>query len=158
MPDLRRDADTPQVLVFPPLLLGGAMVLGVVLDWLHPTRMLPPLLARILGVSLVALGAALAHSAQTALHRAGTNVSPSRPTLVLVTDGPYRVIRNPLYVAGLAVCLGVACLVNGLAPFLLLAPLIALLHWGVVRREERYLAAKFGEAYRAYQKQVRRWL
>ncbi len=158
MPDLVRDADRPDILVFPPILLGGTMLLGFVLDSLHPVPLLPPVAAPILGVTLFVLSGALAYSAQRVLRRAGTNVSPNQPTLALVTDGPYRRTRNPLYLAGLGVCLGVACLVNGMAPFLLLGPLAALLDWGIVRREERYLSAKFGETYRTYQKQVRRWL
>lgn len=150
--------DRPDVLIFPPILLGGAMLLGFVLDWLHPIPLFPPVAARILGVTLFVLSGALAYWAQTVLRRAGTNISPNQPTLALVTRGPYRRTRNPLYLAGLGVFLGVACFVNGLAPFLLFAPLVALLHWGVVRREERYLSVKFDEAYRAYQSEVRRWL
>jgi protein-S-isoprenylcysteine O-methyltransferase Ste14 len=153
-----RDADTPDILVFPPLLLGGAMLLGLLLDRLHPIPLLPPTPARILGVALFALSGSLAYSAQRALRRAGTNISPHQPTLALVTDGPYRRTRNPLYLAGLGVYLGVAFFVDGLAPLLLLAPLVALLHWGIVLREERYLMTKFGEDYRAYQARVRRWL
>ena len=152
------DADRPDILVFPPVLLGGTMLLGALLDWLYPIPLLPPVTARIVGVAFFLFSGALAWFAQAAFRRAGTNVSPSQPTLALATDGPYRWTRNPLYLAGLGVFLGVACLVNGVAPFLLFVPLVALLHWGIVRREERYLLAKFGEAYRAYQKQVRRWL
>jgi len=158
MRNLVHNADRPDILVFPPILLGGSMLLGFVLDWLHPVPLLPTVAARILGVTLFVVSGALAWSAQAVLRRAGTNINPNEPTLALVTDGPYRRTRNPLYLAGLGVCLGVACLVNGIAPFLLFVPLLALLHCGIVRREERYLGAKFGEAYRAYQNQVRRWL
>lgn len=153
-----REVDVPGVLVFPPVLLGGAMVLGFALDWLRPTPLLPAATARTLGVALFALSAALGGYALRTLVRAGTNVSPEEPTLALVTDGPYRWTRNPIYVAGLGVCLATAFLVNGVAPLLLLVPAAALLHWGVVLREERYLAAKFGEAYRAYRSRVRRWI
>ena len=153
-----RDADTPNVIVFPPVLLGGTMVLGALLDWLHPIPPLPPILARILGVTLFALGGLLGYSALSALRRAGTNIRPDQPTLALATDGPYRWTRNPIYLAGLLVYLGVGFFVNGLAPFLLLPPLIALLLWGIVLREERYLAAKFGETYRNYSSRVSRWL
>jgi protein-S-isoprenylcysteine O-methyltransferase Ste14 len=76
----------------------------------------------------------------------------------LVTAGPYRWTRNPIYIAGLTVYLGVACVINGPAPFLLLLPLGALLRSGIVLREERYLTAKFGEPYRLYKARVRRWL
>lgn len=134
------------------------MLLGLLLDWLHPIPLFPTVAARLLGASLFVLSGVLAHSAQTALRRAGTNISPTQPALALATDGPYRRTRNPLYLAGLGVYLGVSFFVNGLAPFLLLAPLVAFLQWGIVQREERYLDAKFGETYRAYQAKVRRWL
>ena len=153
-----RDRDVPDILVFPPILLGGAMLLGALLDWLLPIPLLSPVAARVLGVTLFVLSAAVGYSAQRALRRAGTNISPAEPTLALVIDGPYRRTRNPLYLAGLGVYLGVALFINGLAPFLLLVPLAVLLHWGIVLREERYLATKFGETYRTYQTQVRRWL
>jgi len=155
---LMRDPDTPDILVFPPILLGGTMLLGALLDWLHPIPLLPPAPARVLGAILFVLSGALGYSAQRALRRAGTNIRPDQPTLALVTGGPYRRTRNPLYLAGLGVYLGVALFINGLAPFLLLVPLAVLLHWGIVLREERYLTTKFGETYRAYQTQVRRWL
>jgi protein-S-isoprenylcysteine O-methyltransferase Ste14 len=158
MSDLKRDPDVPDILVFPPILLGGAMLLGALLDWLLPIPLLSPVAARVLGAALFVFSAALGFSAQRALRRAGTNISPNEPTLALVTDGPYRRTRNPLYLAGLGVYLGVALFINGLAPFLLLVPLAVLLHWGIVLREERYLTTKFGETYRVYQTQVRRWL
>jgi len=158
IPSLRRDPDTPDLLVFPPILLGGAMLLGALLDWLHPVPLLPPVPAWVSGAALFVLSATLGVTAQKALNRAGTNIRPDQPTIALVTDGPYRRTRNPLYLAGLGVYLGVGCFINGLAPFLLFVPLVALLHRGIVLREERYLAAKFGEPYRAYLTQVRRWL
>ena len=50
-----------------------------------------------------------------------------------------------------------ALLFNTLWPLLLLIPMLAVLDWGVIRREERYLEAKFGDSYRGYRKRVRRW-
>lgn len=153
-----RNADAPAVVIFPPLLLGGSMLLGAFLDWLYPLPVLPTMPARIAGVTLIVLSAALGFRAHAAFDRVGTNISPHQPTLAIATDGPYRRTRNPLYVAGLGVYLGVACLVNGLAPLLLFVPVAGVLHWGVVLREERYLTAKFGEPYRQYLARVRRWL
>ena len=155
---LARAPDTPDILVFPPILLGGAMLLGALLDWLRPVPLIPPVPARIIGAALFTLSATLGFAAHKALRRAGTNIRPDQPTLAVVTDGPYRWTRNPLYLAGLGVYLGVGFFINGLAPFVLLAPLAATLHWGIVLREERYLARKFGETYRSYQTRVRRWL
>jgi protein-S-isoprenylcysteine O-methyltransferase Ste14 len=92
------------------------------------------------------------------MKRVGTHVLPTRPTLALATDGPYRFSRNPLYVAAIGVYLGATLWVNGLAPLLLMFPMTWLLHRGIVLREERYLEAKFGNTYQSYQTAVRRWL
>lgn len=79
------------------------------------------------------------------MRRAGTNIRPDQPTLALVLDGPFRFTRNPLYIAAIGLCVGVALFVDGLAPFVVLVPVLAVLHWGIVLREERYLEAKFGD-------------
>ena len=150
--------DTPQVLVLPPILVGAALLLGIGINWIHPIPILPLVPGRIIGVIIFVLSGVLAHFAQTAMHRAGTNIRPDRPALALVTDGPFRFTRNPLYVAALGVYLGIALFVNGLVPVLLVIPVFCLLHWGVVLREERYMERKFGELFRAYRSRVRRWL
>ncbi len=71
---------------------------------------------------------------------------------------PFRRSRNPLYVALTLMYVGLALLTNSLWVLALLVPVLLILHYGVVRREERYLEAKFGEAYRGYRARVRRYL
>jgi protein-S-isoprenylcysteine O-methyltransferase Ste14 len=144
--------------VFPPFLFGGALILGLVLHWLWPVQPMPPAFSRPPGALLLVLSAALGFAGERAMRRAGTNVRPDQPTLALVTDGPFRFSRNPLYLAATGLYLGVVLLVDALWPLLLLVPVLAVLRWGVVAREERYLEAKFGEPYRAYKARVRRWL
>jgi protein-S-isoprenylcysteine O-methyltransferase Ste14 len=151
-------SDAPGVLVFPPALFAGTLVLGLVLHWLHPVSLLPPLPARLAGLVVLVLSWWLVHSAEAALKRAGTNVRPDQPSLAIVTDGPFRFSRNPMYLATTGLYLGITLLVNTPWPLILLSPMLLVLHWGVVRREERYLEAKFGEPYRAYKSRVRRWV
>ena len=156
---MTRSADAPDILILPPVLIGGTLVAGVVIHYAFWTvTLLPTMLAGVLGVMIVVAAGMLAHSAHLAMKRVGTNVLPTRPTLALATDGPYRFTRNPLYVASIGVYLGVTLWVDALAPFLLLFPMAWLLHWGVVLREEQYLSSKFGGAYAAYRSSVRRWL
>lgn len=150
--------DSPGVVVFPPFLFAGTLALGLLLHWLWPVALLPPTVARVAGIALLVLSGWLVRSAEIAMKRAGTNVRPDQPTLALVTDGPFRWTRNPMYLATTGLYLAGTLLVNALWPAVLALPMLVLLDWGVVRREERYLAAKFGEAYRAYRGQVRRWL
>jgi len=75
-----------------------------------------------------------------------------------VVTGPFRLSRNPLYLALTLMYVGLALLANALWVLVLLMPLLFMVHFGVVRREERYLERKFGDAYRAYRSRVRRYL
>ena len=151
--------DVPDIVILPPILVGGALIIGLFVHYvLWTVMLLPTVLARVLGVIVFVSAGALAHFSHLAMTRAGTNILPTQPTLALATDGPYRFSRNPLYIAAIGVYLGITLWVNGLAPLLLMLPMIWFLHWGIVLREEQYLASKFGDAYRSYQSIVRRWL
>lgn len=156
---MERSSDVPDIVVLPPVLVGGMLLMGVLVHYaLWTVTLLPTVLARVLGAVVFASAGVLAHLAHLAMKRVGTNVLPTQPTLALATDGPYRFSRNPLYIAAIGVYLGVTLWVNGLAPLLLMLPMTWLLHWGIVLREERYLESKFGNAYQSYQMTVRRWL
>jgi protein-S-isoprenylcysteine O-methyltransferase Ste14 len=150
--------DHPRVIAFPPLLFVSTLVAGWLLHLGFPQRLLSALPARVLGVALVVAAFLLAAWARRAMVRAGTNVDPREPTLAIVTEGPFRHSRNPLYLSLIVFYLGGVLLIDGLAPLLLIVPLLLVLHFGIVRREEQYLEGKFGDVYRAYRVRVRRYL
>jgi protein-S-isoprenylcysteine O-methyltransferase Ste14 len=155
----RSVVDAPDILVLPPVLVGGTLIIGVAIHYLVWTvALLPTIPARVLGFTIFVAAGLLAHLAHNAMKRVGTNVLPTRPTLALATDGVYRFTRNPLYVAAIGVYLGVTLWVDGLAPLLLLFPMAWLLNRWIVLPEERYLETKFGDAYLSYRSSVRRWL
>ncbi len=156
---MTRTVDTPEILVLPPVLVGGTLLVGVAIHYLVWTiTLMPIVLARVLGVVVFVSAGVLAHLSHNAMKRVGTNVLPTQPTLALATDGPYRFTRNPLYVAAVGVYLGVTLWVDGLVPLLLMFPMAWLLNRGIVLPEERYLEKKFGDAYISYRSSVRRWL
>jgi protein-S-isoprenylcysteine O-methyltransferase Ste14 len=107
---------------------------------------------------MAGLSVVLGGWANFTMRRAGTNVIPSQPALAIVSNGPFRFTRNPIYLANAAIYLALALIFNTLWPFLLFVPMLLVLQWGIIRREERYLEAKFGEPYLAYKARVRRWL
>lgn len=151
--------DAPDIVILPPLLVGGALLIGLGLHfWAWTLEPLPVAPARVVGLAVFVAGGVLAHLAHRAFQRAGTNVMPTRPTLALATDGPYRYTRNPLYIAALGVYLGVSLWVDSAVMMLLLPVVAAGLHWGAVLPEERYLERKFGDEYAKYRGRVRRWL
>ena len=156
---MTRAKDAPDIIVLPPVLVGGTLLIGVAVHYLvWPVEVLPIIVARVAGLALFVAAGVLAHLSHRSMKRVGTNVLPTQPTLALATDGPYRFSRNPLYIAAIGVYVGVALWVDSLALLLLLPPMIAVLHWGIVLREERYLSAKFGARYEVYRATVRRWL
>jgi protein-S-isoprenylcysteine O-methyltransferase Ste14 len=89
--------------------------------------------------------------------RARTSVVPDRPARQLVTWGPYRVSRNPMYLGVTSAYLGIA-LVNNHAWPLVLLPVALVVMTIIIKREERYLRRAFGEAYDQYCQRVRRWV
>jgi protein-S-isoprenylcysteine O-methyltransferase Ste14 len=152
--------DVPRIVVFPPLIPMGTLVLASLLQWLHPLGLLRQveLLGRApAGIALLAIGVTLMVCGGRALARDGTNVDPSHPTLRLVTNGVYRRTRNPLYLGGSCAMFGVASIFGLDWLPILYIPSFAILHFGVVVPEERYLEHKFGDQYRRYRARVPRY-
>src|SRR5215475_8881535 len=161
MPHDHSGSDAPQEvanrgMARPPLVYGAAMVTGVFLELGWPLPFLPRLLAALLGSVLVVVVVVFAYAIRT-FQTAGTPVPGNQPTTVLVRTGPYRVSRNPIYVAFSLFQLGIASWVN--SGWLLATRLaaVALMAAVVIPREERYLARRFGADYVEYKRAVRRW-
>lgn len=153
--------DSAGVIAPSPLLALAAIVLGLVIDRWLPFDALATLLswpARIVvGLLLFAASAGLGIPALLAFRAAGTHVEPWKPATALVADGIFRRLRNPMYAGIVLFLLGLAILLASGGILLTTLVLVPVLHFGVVRREERYLAAKFGDAYRRYMETVPRY-
>jgi protein-S-isoprenylcysteine O-methyltransferase Ste14 len=150
--------DTPDVIARPPLLYIGALALGLAIDWASPAPFLPQTLQYIAGAALIVLAGALAGWAFARFIRAGTNIPTNRPTTALVTAGPYRFSRNPIYAALTLLYLGIALAVDSVWIAALIVPVLITIRYGVIAREEIFLERKFSDAYREYKARVRRWL
>jgi protein-S-isoprenylcysteine O-methyltransferase Ste14 len=153
--------DRADVVVKPPLLFAGALLLGCLLSWLVPLGPGPGSAnARALAVggTFALIGFALAGFSVREFRRAGTSVVPGEPSAMLVAKGPYRYTRNPIYIGLIILYFGLAVMLTSMWGLLLLIPVLIVLQRGVVEREEAYLQEKFGEAYRLYQARVPRWL
>jgi protein-S-isoprenylcysteine O-methyltransferase Ste14 len=151
--------ETAGVLFPPPLLYAGGFLLGIVLDWALALPRVPrPPWVLGLGGLLLGIQAVVGFSAFRQLRRARTNVNPYKPSTAVVTAGIYRRSRNPIYLSMTMLYLGLALVLGVLGPLLLLLPVLLVMHFGVIVREERYLDRKFGLAYRDYRASVRRWL
>lgn len=158
MADEKNGADNPGVIAPPPLIYAGVLAAGLVANRIYPVRFLPRGVSRALGWPLVAAGLAVGLLGFRELKRAQTNVDPYKPATAVVSEGPYRYTRNPLYVGMTLMYTGFAARANALPPVLLLPAVLAVMRRGVIEREERYLEGKFGEEYLRYKSRVRRWI
>jgi len=151
------EADNPGVIVRPPLLYVAALAAMLVLRWLWPLPILgggafwPAIALVVLGVGILVWG-------RRTLVAGGTKVDPTLPSTAVVTSGPYRISRNPLYVGLAIVYLGLTLAFDVWWGIALLVLVLLVMHLGVIQREERYLERKFGDAYRQYRSAVRRYL
>ncbi len=145
--------------IAPPLLIHPAFFgLGWVLARWHPLPLTDAAWLHLFAILCLTVSGSLALWAILAFRRAGTTVSPLGGTTRIVDSGPFRYTRNPMYVALALAHLGIGLLLADAWYLLVLLPTLLVMHFGVIRREERYLEAGFGDAYRNYLARVRRWL
>jgi protein-S-isoprenylcysteine O-methyltransferase Ste14 len=148
----------PGIRVIPPLLYLAALAIAFLVDWLWPVAVLAAGLQYAVGGVLIAASLALVLWSVGLFRRAGTPFDVRRPATALVTDGPYRLSRNPGYLSLTGLSLGIAFAADNVW----VLPAVGVAAWCldrfVIRLEERHLNARFGEAYRSYCAQVRRWL
>jgi len=153
--------DNANVPVIPPVLFATGLAAGFLLKWLLPVPLFPPRLegeACFAGTAISLAGLAFGGWALFTFVRTKTTPHPNHPVNALVTWGPYRFSRNPMYV-GLSVgFVGIALVAN--TPWILVAlPLVWFaLRRLVIDREEAYLTRKFGDEYRTFLARTRRWL
>lgn len=164
--------DTPGVIAPPPLIYLGFLLAGWGLaelgarpeaveagfDWLAAGFNLPVEVRRGVALTLIIGGLLLDGMAAGLFRRRGTAVEPWKPSTALIIEGPYRFSRNPIYLGFAVTYLGLAIAMDSWVVLLLLLPCLAVVDRFVIRREERYLAAKFGAGYDSYRRKVRRWL
>jgi protein-S-isoprenylcysteine O-methyltransferase Ste14 len=153
--------DRPDVKVFPPLIPLATLLIACALQWIAPLGWVAGIATSVrtaIGLSIVFAGLITTAAGRRALVKNETNVNPSLPTTTLVTEGVFARTRNPLYVGVSVALCGVALIFMLDWIFLLIVPSCVILHFAVVRHEERYLERKFGEAYRHYTKRVPRYL
>jgi len=109
------DEKGPGIVVHPPLLFFTTLVGGLVLHFLFPLRFVSSLPVQLgIGLPLIAVGSGLGVWASKALLKAGTGLDPHSPVRSVVIHGPFSFSRNPIYLSGVIILLGVAVAVDTL--------------------------------------------
>jgi protein-S-isoprenylcysteine O-methyltransferase Ste14 len=156
-----RSSAPPSPIPWPPILMAATLAAGMALDAATGASLVDRAsssLPHAAGVAIVLLALANDFWCFRILSRHQTTIMPHRAASYLVTEGPFRFSRNPIYVSHVALIFGLGLFLG--SPFtLLLTPLLAIgLTKLAIEPEERHLLGKFGDDYRSYMARTRRWL
>lgn len=134
------------------------LVLSVLLNFIIPVPafLSPP--STYSGFLIIGFGLVLALWSRSLFLRNSTTLQPSEEPTSLLTSGPFRISRNPIYLGMAAILLGVAVLLGTLVTLAFPVLFITLIEFFIIPGEERMLEKIFGEPYRDYKKRVRRWI
>jgi protein-S-isoprenylcysteine O-methyltransferase Ste14 len=151
--------DAPAFRIWPPVALGAPLLVGALLtSTAGDPFSLPRDGERVVGVALCAVFAVWNGWTLVTMAAGRTAILPGGATRRVLDRGPFRFSRNPLYVGLIVLDVGLALLWPSVWALLFVPVGVALLFWGAVVPEERYLSARFGVEYDAYRRRVRRWL
>ena len=142
----------------PPSYLLIAIILIVIFHFTLPVTTLIPPPWTLLGIIPLAAGIVINVSADQTFHEVNTAVCPFEASSVLVTCGPYRFTRNPMYLGFTLVLFGVSMILGSLTPYVVVIAFALLMDRKFIRMEERKLAVTFGMQWEGYKTFTRRWL
>jgi protein-S-isoprenylcysteine O-methyltransferase Ste14 len=142
----------------PPLICLATLLISVAFNAIWPPVSIQDHLRYVFG-SLLIFGSLLAMRSILVKFRClNTTFDVRKSPSVLIKVGLYRLSRNPLYVALVVLFIGLGVVMSNLWVPILLVPATAIIVRYVIPEEERRLESAFGDRYRAYKSQVRRWL
>ncbi|THB68286.1 MAG: isoprenylcysteine carboxylmethyltransferase family protein [Desulfovibrio sp.] len=151
--------DSPNVRIMPPIVFWICLITGGALQLIVPWSLpIPRFIGVAAGIAFFAAGFWFMMWGHARFQRLGVNVRPNLPARSLVKQAAYRFSRNPMYVGFTTMLLGTGLAVGSIWLLLAALPYGAYLSLYVVPREEAYLLRTFGNAYREYCRDVRRWL
>lgn len=145
----------------PPLIFVFTFALGGMANRLLPIStggIGSTIIGKIVSLTFAVFGLGLMFWSIILFFKNRTPVYPNSPASTLVTSGPYRFSRNPMYTGLSLAYIAGAIFVNSVWPLFLLPLAIWLISRFVIRNEEQHLMATFGDEYSDFQSDVRRWL
>lgn len=119
--------------------------------------LLPPVSYKTAGFLMVLTGALVVFYGVFHLRKKFTISAEPQKETTLVTDGPFRYVRNPMYLGGLWMCFGWSVSMDS-TPALICSTVLFFVLLMKIRMEEAYLAERFGNEYREYKKRVKKLL
>ena len=143
------------------VVFGIPFIVGITLHFIFPISLPQGILRQVLipvGSVIIIIGVGLVILARRQFAYFRQPTDPGRPTTKVIKTGVFAISRNPLYLGGVLVLLGIALALNMLWALIMLFLSMILCHYVLIIPEEQYLEEKFGDEYKEYADSVRRWL
>jgi len=142
----------------PPLIFFSLFIISFIVSFLLPRPQLIPAPFHYLGAVFIFLGAHINIVSDRLFKLHQTPIKPYQKPNFLITSGPYKISRNPMYLGMFLLLFGLAIYLQ--SAFTLLVPIIFIIFIQkyFIPIEETNLKKQFGQKYQQYQKKVRRWL
>lgn len=144
--------------VLPPTCFGISFVHLVCLYLIFQSDPVVPSPYRYFGAVLIVFGIILNTWADILFKRENTTVKSYGEPTSLITSGPFRISRHPMYLGMSSILIGMAMLMGSLVSFVFPLTFIIIMERRFIPMEEGNLEKAFGTQYRDYKKRVRRWV
>lgn len=144
--------------ILPPFYLLAGLAVMLVLHFFLPVAWLLSRPWDLAGGILMVAGLTLTIFSAQIFHKADTPVRPFEASTALITHGPFRLSRNPMYLGMVIAMAGTALLLGTLTPWVVPPVFLVVIHHFFIVPEEKLMEQTFGDEYRVYRSRVRRWL
>ena len=142
-------------ITFPPVILLASIVLQIILLFSFPISVD---LSSLLGLILILSGISLVFVSFRFMRKMKTTFIPDGTPEVLISSGPFRFSRNPIYLGMLTILVGVAFLMSSLSAIIIAFVFGIIINFTWIAHEEKKLHELFSEDWENYSSKVRRWI
>lgn len=144
--------------LIPPILFFISILLMLVFNFFLPIKVLFYYPLNLFGIAVFIIGFLIMGAARKIFSKADTEIHTFKQPRKLVSEGPFKFSRNPIYLAFTICLLGIAILLGAASPFIVLILFILTCQFWYIPFEEKAMERTFGNEYLQYKKQVRRWI
>ena len=142
----------------PPVYFLVAVLVMIILNLFAPIGRWLHYPWRYFGIVIIGLGFSLSLGSGIFFRKLGTNPRPGSRANLIVTKGPFKYTRNPMYLGLITMLIGISILLGTVSPLIPIPILFIILHTQFVVREEKWMEEWFGESYLEYKNKTPRWL
>ena len=142
-------------ITFPPVILLASIVLQIILLYSFPISVD---LSSLLGLILILSGISLVFVSFRFMRKMKTTFIPDGTPEVLISSGPFKFSRNPIYLGMLTILVGVAFLMSSLSAIIIAFVFGIIINFTWIAHEEKKLHELFSEDWENYSSKVRRWI